>query len=139
MQQYIPYIKLDYPYRTSFNGVERRVFGVYKLYGLTELEVEIFRRENHNMINGSDGSYTIYKDSRRYIYVNMYVHSLRLPIQIDIMPQLLALTGLSRISSKLIQGLNDTFPKNIYVYYNGKKWMFDNSNLLEEVVRKCGY
>jgi hypothetical protein len=126
-------------YKASFNGIERRVYGVYTLYGLTPLEVEIFRQENDNLINGSGSSYTIYKDARRYIYVKLYIHSLRKPILIDILPRLLGLTGKSRISQQLIDKLADNMPKIIFVKINGKVWDFEDPFLLEDALRRAGY
>lgn len=126
-------------FRASFNGIDCRTYGVYKLYGLNPLEVEILRRENSGFINGSGGDWTIYKNAKRYVYLKLYVHVLRKPILIDIRQELLHLTGKSKISQKLVKGLEQNLPKNIYVVKRGKAWFLQNPEIIEKAIHDSGY
>lgn len=126
-------------FRTSFNGIDCKTVGVYKLYGLTAEEVEILRRKNNGKINGSGSDYTIYKNAKRYVYIKLYIHDLDLPIVIDIRAKLLHLTNKKRIPKKMILGLEHNLPKNIFVCRTDEKWRLENPEIIEDALIASGY
>ena len=115
-------------YKTSFNGLEVSVKGVYSAYNLTQTELECLKRTfGEKNVNGSNGNYTVYKDSNRKVILKLFVHDLWIPIVFDIRADLLKLYNSNRIYKDKIEALSDKLKEmriQIHVDYNHdtQKW-----------------
>ena len=93
-------------YKTSFNGLQVSVKGVYSAYNLNDEELESLKRTfGPNCVNGSKGNYTVFKKAQRHVYLNLFIHILWKPVQFDIRNDLLTLFGSERIEKKKIEKL----------------------------------
>lgn len=95
-------------YKSSFNGLLISVKGVYSAYNLTQDEVESLERTfGANSINGSNGNYTVFKNSQRHVYLNLFIHGLWKPISFDIRNDLLKLYKSHKLYEKDINLLSE--------------------------------
>ena len=87
-------------YKTSFNGLESEVRGVYSAYNLTPQEIEDINKRFYGKINGSGSNYTIYYKSKRCLWLKLFVHEIWIPIKIDIREDFLKLTKSNKVFEK---------------------------------------
>ncbi len=126
-------------YRSSFNGIVCVTEGAYKVYGITKEEYQHLMIKHNGKLSGSDGNYTIYDEAKTYAYIKLYVNDLNRRIKFDIRNQILSLTGMKKISPKLLKLLNENMPKIIYVESINNRWVFVDQNLLYNVIKEIGY
>jgi len=115
-------------YKTSFNGLVISTHGIYSAYNLTQDEVaSIIWKFGVNNINGSNGNYTIFKDAKRKVLLQLYVHDIWLPITFDIRDDLLKIYKSNKIYKKNIDFLSEKLKEmriQIHVEYDStnKTW-----------------
>ena len=123
-------------YKTSFNGLSISIKGVYSAYNLSQEELESLRRTfGPNCINGSNGNYTVFKDAKRHVFLNLFVHSIWKPISFDIREDLLKLCGSGKIFQKDIDYLSKKLKElriELHVdYISGNWFIIDYDKFLE--------
>ncbi len=125
-------------YKSSFNGLEISVKGVYHVYNLSQEELEIIRRTfGVDSINGSNGNYTIFKNAERHVYLRLFIHDLWKPIQVDIRDDLLVLYKTGRIYKKDIDYLSKRLHDmrlQLHVEYISGYWSIVNYHEFIELV-----
>ena len=115
-------------FKTSFNGLEISVHGVYAAYNLSSGELSSLKRKFEDKVNGSNGNYVAYKNVERKVLLKLFVHEVWLPITFDIRDELLKLYGSSRIYKKDIEYLSKKLKDmrlQLHVDYSfeTKKWV----------------
>lgn len=94
-------------YKTSFNGLEVVVEGVYSAYNLSEKELQNLKRcFGESKVNGSQGNYTVYKDANRKVLLNLFIHDIWKPISFDIRKDLLQLFNSNKLYKKDIEKIS---------------------------------
>ena len=127
-------------YKTSFNGLTISVKGVYSAYNLDQKELESLRRTfGTNSINGSNGNYTVFKDAKRHVYLNLFIHYLWKPISFDIREDLLKLYGSDRLLKKNIDKLSKKLKDmrlELHVEYLSGNWVIVDYDKFVELLGK---
>ena len=99
-------------HKTSFNGLEISVKGVYSAYNLSQDELESLKRKyGIQNVNGSNGNYTVFKDAYRRVLLKLFVHDVWVPITFDIRPELLMLYKSNRLYESDIHDLSKKLKK----------------------------
>ena len=128
-------------YRSSFNGLEVEVKGVYSVYNVTDEEFDFLRRRFHDKINGSNGNYTIYESAARYVWVKLYVHDQWFPIKFDIRGDMLKLLGKQRIYAEQVEDLSKILKSKrltLKVDYDvhSNTWTFIDKDELLKIIKE---
>lgn len=127
-------------YRTSFNGLQVEVKGVYSAYNLTSEEIEDIRKRFNNQINGSNSNYTIYFSAERHVWLKLFVHTVWIPIRFDIRKDLLELTHSDKIYEKDVLRISKELKDmriELHVSYNAIKnsWILEDREFLIETLK----
>ena len=108
-------------YKTSFNGLDVFVEGVYSAYNLTQEELTDLKRTFRGKVNGSKGNYTVYRDHVRRVNITLFVHDLWIPIRFDLREDLLKLSNSDKIYTEKIKLISKELKERricIHVDYN---------------------
>lgn len=128
-------------YKTSFNGLEIHVEGVYSAYNLTSHEIaDLTKTFGARNINGSGGNYTVFKNAVRKVNLKLFVHGLWKPMVFDIRDTLLDLYGSDKIYKKNIEYLSKRLKDmriQLHVEYCRQTgtWYIQDYEQLVEVLR----
>ena len=115
-------------FKTSFNGLEVSVTGVYSAYNLSQEEFEILKRTfGAQNINGSNGNYTVFKNAKRKVLLKLFVHESWTPIVFDIRNDLLRLYKSNKLYKDKILDLSKKLKQmriqlRVMYNYNTKQW-----------------
>ena len=135
-------------FKTSFNGLEVFVDGVYNAYNLTSEELSDLKRTFKDRVNGSKGNYTVYRDHIRKVNLTLFVHGPWIPIQFDLRKDILELFN----SEKIYKGKIEIISKNlkerricIHVKYDYtiNRWSIVDDdytyllNTIKEIIDEC--
>lgn len=128
-------------YKTSFNGLQIETRGVYSAYNLTPQEIEAIQKRFYGKVNGSGSNYTIYHNSKRYLWLRLFVHELWIPIKIDIRKEFLELTKSNKIFEKDIIEISKKLKEQrieLHVVYNHntKSWFLEDYDSFLETLKK---
>ena len=93
-------------YKSSFNGLEISVKGIYAAYNLSSEDLYSLKRKFDNKVNGSNGNYIAYQNAERKVLLMLFVHDVWIPIVVDIRNDLLKLYGSNRLFKKDIDDLS---------------------------------
>ena len=131
-------------YKTSFNGLEISVKGVYSAYNLTPEELSSLKRLfGESNVNGSGSNYTVYKNHERKVFLKLFIHDIWKPISFDIRNDLLILFNSNRIFKKKIESISKELKNRricLYVDYDisTNSWFIvkydEFLNLLSEII-----
>ena len=130
-------------YKTSFNGLELSVHGVYSAYNLTPDELKSLKNRFPDKINGSGSNYTVYCNAERHLWLKLFVHEVWIPIRFDLRRDFLELTNSKKIFTKDIEKISKELKNRrieIQVDYNigNNTWSIVNYerllNLIKELV-----
>lgn len=115
-------------FKTSFNGLDVVVTGVYSAYNLSQEEFQTLKRKfGSQNINGSNGNYTVFKNAERKVLLKLFVHEAWTPIVFDIRPDLLRLYKTNKLYKDKILDLSKKLKQmrlQLRVMYNfhQNKW-----------------
>ncbi len=128
-------------YKTSFNGLEIETRGVYSAYNLTPQEIEEIQKRFYGKVNGSGSNYTIYHNSKRYLWLKLFVHELWKPIKIDIREDFLKLTKSNKVFERDIIAISKKLKEQrieLHVIYNHntKSWFLEDYDSFLETLKK---
>lgn len=125
-------------YKTSFNGLKVCVNGVYSAYNLTQDELNSLKRTFGEIkVNGSNGNYTVYKDAKRSVMLQLFVHQIWRPVEFDIRKDLLSIFRSNKIYTKNIEELSKKLKElriQLHVDYdhiNDRWYIVDYNDFLE--------
>ena len=128
-------------YKTSFNGLESEVRGVYSAYNLTPQEIEDINKRFYGKINGSGSNYTIYYKSKCCLWLKLFVHEIWIPIKIDIREDFLKLTKSNKVFEKDIIAISKKLKEQrieLHVSYdfNTNSWILENYDSFLETLKE---
>ena len=128
-------------YKTSFNGLEIETRGVYSAYNLTPQEIEEIQKRFYGKVNGSGSNYTIYHNSKRYLWLKLFVHGLWIPNKIDIREDFLKLTESNKVFERDIIAISKKLKEQrieLHVIYNHntKSWFLEDYDSFLETLKK---
>ncbi len=128
-------------YKTSFNGLEIETRGVYSAYNLTPQEIEEIQKRFYGKVNGSGSNYTIYHNSKRYLWLKLFVHGLWIPIKIDIREDFLKLTKSNKVFERDIIAISKKLKEqriefHVIYNHNTKSWFLEDYDSFLETLKK---
>lgn len=128
-------------YRTSFNGLESEVRGVYSVYNLTPQEIYEINNRFYGKANGSGSNYTIFYKSKRHLWLKLFVHELWIPIKIDIRNDYLKLTQSNKVFEKDIIKISKELKEQrieLHVSFDlqSNSWILEDYDSFLETLKK---
>lgn len=126
-------------YRAYFQNFKTETDGIVKYYGLTNKEAEALKREHKGKVSGSNGNYAVYDNAVTNTYLVFYIPELKRTARVNVRDEVLKLSGLKKISPKFIKAFKENMPKVTYLTVEDKKWVLEDKELVEKVIRAAGY
>ena len=92
--------------KTSFNGLKVSVSGIYKVYNLTQDELESLKRRFGSKVKEDNAILTVHDNVSKRINLELFVHEMWAPVSFDIYGDLSRILNSSDISEQTIEKLS---------------------------------
>ena len=126
-------------YRAYFQNFITETEGIVKYYGITKKEADELKREHKGKVSGSNGNYTVYDNAVTSTYLVFYLPEIKRKVRINVRDEILKISGLKKLSHKFIKAFKENMPKISYLKVEDKKWVLEDKELLEKVIKAAGY